>query len=393
MRRWISLALLGLLLAAPALAQQDSLEAAKRRELDEVKRLARENREAASRLKGRETEEITRLHRTERELNITRKRLRALQQKRSSLGQQLEVTRADLQRSILTLQQRQAKLALRMRNLYKFGAGRELEFLLSPRSFGQLLARWDFLVMVTEQDRVMLDDVREQKTAVEATQQRLQTNLTAIQRNAQKTTAENRRLGALRTERQGTVRTIQTQREAFDAAAAELEKTARSIQRLLVDLERRRKAEADRAKAEGRNPQPYSGDFAKGEGSLEWPVRGPLVGHMGTETHPKWGTVTPNNGIDIQVAIGTAVHAVAKARVEYTSEDYGTYGQMIILNHGDGFFTLYGHLSQISVSVGAEVVPGQTIGSSGDSGSLKGPILHFEVRKGGTPLNPEDWLR
>ncbi len=393
MRRWISLALLGLLLAAPALAQQDSLEAAKRRELDEVKRLARENREAASRLKGRETEEITRLHRTERELNITRKRLRALQQKRSSLGQQLEVTRADLQRSILTLQQRQAKLALRMRNLYKFGAGRELEFLLSPRSFGQLLARWDFLVMVTEQDRVMLDDVREQKTAVEATQQRLQTNLTAIQRNAQKTTAENRRLGALRTERQGTVRTIQTQREAFDAAAAELEKTARSIKRLLVDLERRRKAEADRAKAEGRNPQPYSGDFAKGEGSLEWPVRGPLVGHMGTETHPKWGTVTPNNGIDIQVAIGTAVHAVAKARVEYTSEDYGTYGQMIILNHGDGFFTLYGHLSQISVSVGAEVVPGQTIGSSGDSGSLKGPILHFEVRKGGTPLNPEDWLR
>ena len=87
------------------------------------------------------------------------------------------------------------------------------------------------------------------------------------------------------------------------------------------------------------------------------------------------------------------MRAVAKGRVEYTSDDYGTYGQMIILNHGDGYFTLYGHLSQILVAVGSEVTPGQTIARSGDSGSLKGAILHFEVRKGGTPLDPNEWLQ
>jgi septal ring factor EnvC (AmiA/AmiB activator) len=388
---WLVLA--GLLLAAPALAQRDSLEAAKRMELEEVKRLARENREAASRLKGKENVELTRLRRTERELNLTRKRLRTLQHKRRTLDQQLDVTRADVERNTQALQLQRAKLARRLRSVYKFGAGRELEFLLSPRSFGQLLARWDFLVMVAEQDRLLLEEVRGRKEEVEASQHRLELNLTDVQRTAKRTTAENARLDQLRRERAGTVKTIKTQRAVFEAAAADLEKTARSIQRLLVDLERRRKAEADRARAEGRNPQPYSGDFAKGQGALDWPARGPLVGHFGPETHPKWGTVTPNNGIDIQVPLGTAVRAVAKARVEYTSEDYASYGQMLILNHGDGFFTLYAHLSQILVSVGQEVTPGQVIAHSGDSGSLKGAVLHFEVRRGGTALDPEQWLR
>jgi murein DD-endopeptidase MepM/ murein hydrolase activator NlpD len=91
--------------------------------------------------------------------------------------------------------------------------------------------------------------------------------------------------------------------------------------------------------------------------------------------------------------MGTPVRAVAKARVEYTSEDFGTYGQMIILNHGDGYYTLYGHLSEISVTESQEVASGATIGRVGDTGSLKGTVLHFEVRQGGTALNPEDWLQ
>ena len=380
------------LLAAPGLAQ-DSLETAKRKELEEAQRLARQNREAASRLKGQETQELTKLHKAERQLNMTRKRLTLLQRRRKNLDSQLAGTRVDLERSMLSLDQRRQQLARRVRNIYKYGSARELEFLLSPRSFGQLLARWDYLVLLAEQDRLLLEDVRQRKEEVEANQQRLQINLNEIQRTASRTSAENERLDGLRREKESSVLAIQTQRKNYEAAAAELERTARSIQRLLQSLETNRKAETGRAKAEGRTPQPYSGDFGKAEGALDWPLRGSLVGHFGPETHPKWGTVTPNNGVDIQAAIGTPVRAVARGRVEYTSEDYGTYGQMIILNHGDGYFTLYGHLSEIDVSVGQEVEAGATIARSGDSGSLKGPILHFEVRKGASPLDPEHWLR
>lgn len=386
-------ALAAALLVAVPLGAQDSLESAKRRELEAIQQQAREKRAAATQLKVTENKELSRLKRTEKELNLTRRRLRALQARRRNLDQQLDVTRTNLERSILTLQSQRERLAKRLRNVYKSGAARDLEFLLSTRSFGNLLARWDYLVMIAEQDRILLEGVRNQKEMVEADKMRLESNLTDIDRNARRTSAETSRLGVLREQRAGNVRTIQSQREAFEAAAAELERTARSIQRLLAQLERKRKEEADRARQQGRQPEPYTGDFGRAQGQLDWPVRGDIVGHYGPEKHPKWGTIVPNNGIDIAAPIGTPVKAVAKGRVDYTSEDFEAYGQMVILNHGDGYYTLYAHLSEIGVSVGQEVTPGQVIGRSGDTGSLKGAVLHFEVRKGGASVDPESWLR
>ena len=141
-------------------------------------------------------------------------------------------------------------------------------------------------------------------------------------------------------------------------------------------------------------PEPYTGDFAKGQGSLDWPVRGTLVGRFGPEKHPRFNTVIMNNGIDIESTAGTPVRAVAKGRVDFTNEDYSSFGQVVIVNHGDGYYTLYAHLSEILVRQGEEVQSGQTIGKVGDSGtSLKGTVLHFEVRKGSAALDPESWLK
>jgi len=386
------LALAALVSAIPAHAQ-DSLETAKRKELEEISRQAAEQRAKAKQLRGRESKELAQIRRTEQRINVTRTRLRDLAKRQKNLGLQLEVTQVNLERSKMSLAGQQEKLRRRLREMYKFGPARELEFLLSTTSFGQLLSRWDFLVMIAEQDRQMLEDVRDRKAQVEVLEQRIQGNLKQVSRTTQQTTSENQRLAKQRAERQGVVRQIQTQREAYEAAAEELERTARAVQRLLADLERRRREEADRARAQGRQPAPYTGNFAQGQGSLDWPLRGELIGHFGPEKHPRFGTITPNNGIDIAAAIGTPVRSVAKGRVDYTSSDYGTYGQMIIINHGDGYYTLYGHLSGISVAVGQEVAAGQTIGLSGDTGSLKGPELHFEVRKGGTAVDPQSWLR
>lgn len=393
MRRLPALILLAALMLPSSGWTQDSLEIAKQRELEETRRQARENRELAKKLKGRETQALGQLKQTDRALVHTRGRLRTLTRKRRNLGQQLEVTRTDLQHSIQSLGGARARLRHRLRNLYKFGPARELEVLLSQQSFAQLLARWDFLLMVAEQDRQLMEEVRGRKEEVEALETRLQGHLTQIERTTRQTTGENQRLARLRAERQTQVQSIQKQRQAYEAAAVELERTARAMQRLLVQLEQKRRAEANKALAEGRAPQPYSGDFTRGEGSLDWPVRGNVVGRFGPETHPRFGTIINNNGIDIAARVGTPVRSVAKGRVEYTSEDYASYGPIVILNHGDGYFTLYGHLSEIGVSVGQEVEAGRQIARSGDSGSLKGPILHFEVRKGGSPLDPENWLK
>ena len=387
MRGLLTLAVLaGLALPAIGTAQ-DSLDA-KRREIDLMQREAREKRARARELRGKETQALGQLRRTDRELRSTRGRLQNLSRRRRNLGQQLETTRTDLQLSIQSLGGARERMRRRLRSIYKMGPARELEVMLSQQSFAQLMARWDFLLMVAEQDRQLVEDVRERKERVESLETRLQGHLSQIERTTRQTTSENQRLARLRDQRATTVASIQTQRQNYEAAAAELERSARALQRLLVQLEQKRKSrDVQRGRA------PYSGDFARGEGSLDWPVRGQVVGRFGRETHPRFGTTINNNGLDIAAAIGTPVQAVAKGSVEYTSEDFASYGPIVILNHGDGFMTLYAHLSDILVGVGQQVAAGQIIGRVGDTGSLKGAILHFEVRKGGTALNPQDWLR
>ena len=277
--------------------------------------------------------------------------------------------------------------------MYKSGADRELEYLLSTRSFAQLLARWDFLVMLAEQDRLLLEDISGKKQQVEATEDRLEEHLGEIRQNEQQTADQNRKLGRLAGQREQQVAQIRSQRKTYEAAAAELEKTAKDIQRLLARLERQRQAEAQRRKAGG-TAEPFTGDFARARRQLAWPVEGNVVGRFGPERHPRFGTTTLNNGIDIAAPAGTGVRAVARGRVDFTSEDFAAFGQVVVVNHGSGYYTLYGHLSDILARQGQEVTAGQVIGRVGASGtSLKGTVLHFEVRNGGTALDPEDWLK
>ncbi|MFI5370802.1 MAG: murein hydrolase activator EnvC family protein [Candidatus Eisenbacteria bacterium] len=373
--------------------EPDSSEMEARRKLEEVKRQARENREQAQKLKGKENQAVGQLRRTEREINVTRRRLQQLRYRRQQLDSQLEVTRADLQRNVQSLSEKRALLSRRLRRMYETGPASELETLLSSGSFAQLLTRWDYLVMVAEQDRLLMEDVRAHKEVVETLEQRLAGHLQQVDRTAKQTNVQNQRLAQQRQQRAETVLEIQTQRQAYEAAAAELERTARALQNLLARLEKQRREEADKAKQQGRPVEPFTGDFARGQGSLDWPLRGDIVGTFGPETHAKYGTTINNDGIDIAAPIGTAVHAVARAKVAYTNEDYASYGEIVILNHGDGYYTLYGHLSEIDVSVGQEIAPGQVIGRSGDSGSIKGAVLHFEVRRGSDALDPRGWLR
>ncbi|HEV8457505.1 MAG TPA: peptidoglycan DD-metalloendopeptidase family protein [Methylomirabilota bacterium] len=132
--------------------------------------------------------------------------------------------------------------------------------------------------------------------------------------------------------------------------------------------------------------------FAGLRGRLAWPADGRVVGEYGAQVHPRFGTKTFRNGIDIDVAEGTSIVAVAAGHVLYTGWFRG-YGNLIIVDHGGEYFTLYAHAANIRVAEGDEVKQGQAIGTVGDTGSLQGPRLYFEVRHAGKPQDPAQWLR
>ena len=126
--------------------------------------------------------------------------------------------------------------------------------------------------------------------------------------------------------------------------------------------------------------------------NFPWPCKGEVISKFGKIRHPKYNTTTRNNGIDIRAEKGSPVYAVGSGRVSYSGRFLG-YGNIILIEHKNGFYSLYGHLDKIMVRLADRVTTGQQIGTVGDTGSLSGPMLHFELRQGGKPVNPLVWLK
>jgi septal ring factor EnvC (AmiA/AmiB activator) len=137
---------------------------------------------------------------------------------------------------------------------------------------------------------------------------------------------------------------------------------------------------------------PSGNGFASLRGRLTWPADGRVVAEYGPQVNPRFGTKTFRNGIDIEATEGSSIAAVFPGHVVYTGWFRG-YGNLIIVDHGGEYYTVYAHAADIRVTEGDEVKQGQIIGTVGDTGSLQGPRLYFEVRHEGKPQDPAQWLR
>jgi murein hydrolase activator len=134
-----------------------------------------------------------------------------------------------------------------------------------------------------------------------------------------------------------------------------------------------------------------STDFARQKGKLSPPSAGAVEVGFGPILNPRFHTVTLQKGLDLRAAEGSAVHAAWRGRVVFAGVFQG-YGNLIILDHGDAFYTLYAHLKAIRPEVNEVVEQGGLLGEVGATGSLKGPYLYFELRHHGEALDPQPWL-
>ncbi len=123
-----------------------------------------------------------------------------------------------------------------------------------------------------------------------------------------------------------------------------------------------------------------------------WPLEGEITSPFGWRVHPVLGMRHHHNGIDIDVPVGTMVRAAAPGKVHLIQDDPEGYGTVIVLEHTDGYLTLYGHLSTVLVTKGQYVEAGQPIAESGNTGLSTGPHLHFEIRNGEFPVDPQRYL-
>jgi len=175
------------------------------------------------------------------------------------------------------------------------------------------------------------------------------------------------------------------------AAMATLEAAAEALNRTLDAMEKTAD-DTDGQWHEVHRRNSSDRPFQKRKGLLNHPVDGKVVAPFGPYTNTRFGVQGFRSGIDIQARPGEPVRAVGSGRVLYADWFKG-YGNMVIIDHGDHYYTVYAHVDELFKTKGTAVTDGDVIATVGDTGSMTGPKLYFEIRHHGKPQNPDQWLK
>ena len=355
----------------------------RRQDLERNREEIATGRQRAEDLKGQERNAVDEVDRLDRQTSTIQRYLTRLQQQETALTSRLDQLAVEIETRQADLDASRLRLSRRIRQMYKRGQPQLLEVVFAAESLPDLLRRIDLMARLAHEEKRLMADIHQASTRLVAAQQEVEQSRLEVQLIRREKDAERGSLLGLRSARQTQLRRIETERLAAEAAVGRLVQAQQELERLIQTLE-------DQLRADGEFV-PVSGPFANTTGRLPWPVRGQVVGTFGKHYDSRQQTTIFNKGIDIRAPAGAPIRAVAAARVVFRDWMKG-YGHCIILNHGGGYFTFYGHADEILTQVGATVASGEVIARVGDTGSLKGVMLHFELLKGTQALDPQRWL-
>ena len=289
-----------------------------------------------------------------------------------------------------TLQLHDTLLRRRLVDVYEHGDLGYASVLLASRSFSDFVERWEDLRLLIAANQRAVRARRAAESKVSGAQANLVATQVALQTQAQEQQRAQNQLDTLAQERRNLVAVADAQRRNVASQVAQIEDLSATEEAQLEALivERQREIEAEREAAR-RAAGIVGSESAPGQ--LAWPVSGTITSPFGMRPNPFGGGLEFHQGLDIAAPMGTTVTAAASGTV-ISAGWYGGYGNYILIDHGGGMSTGYGHLSQIFVSNGQQVQKGQAIGAVGSTGMSTGPHLHFEVRIGGKPTDPAAYL-
>ena len=322
----------------------------------------------------------------ERQKETTNRIVNELDRQIAGLSEQIDRTTVDLLLAQNALAEKRAVLERRLVDIYKRGALYAYQVLLAAESFGDLLSRYKYLYLVSRQDRLLANDMSKLQRRIGRERETLVDARDALARSKTERTQELDRYLAIERERQASLSaTRRSARHALERLS-ELERDEKSLNDRIAALERAR------LEAEARGAAAAAAITTADLGQLDWPVEGRLLYRFGTGTGPN-KTRIPWHGIGIAAPTGTPVRAVAAGTVSLAGP-LGTYLTSVLIDHGGGYYSFYGYLSDATVTKGERVIRGQTLGHVGGASSDQGPHLHFEIRgRGGIALDPVNWLK
>lgn len=310
----------------------------------------------------------------------------------SRTGKEIETAKGEVEQKKIEIQRR-------LVSIYKAGEIGNVRIFYSSESFPQMVENLRYMKSVIENDHRLFADYNRKievlsklKGSLETEAKRKEVLVAGIERKKQEIQTEKEKKAAYLSK-------VRQDKQSYQASLRDLQANARRLQVMVEKLEalsrRSYTPKGRKGRPMGRTPElPPVADkgFGAQRGRLAMPVNGQLVERFGRHKHPEFNSYTVSNGISIAAPPGTPIRAVYEGKVIFANYFKG-YGNMVIVDHGGGFFSLYAHASRISKGVGAEVGRNETIASVGDIDSSRGSMLYFEIRYQGRPIDPSPWFR
>lgn len=324
-----------------------------------------------------------------------------LERRVGDVSSQLSALRADIHLhrlrlnkldTLLTIQTRRSRdlrreytlalrrLDVRLISIYKDPAPSTLDVVLAAKSFQDVLDQMDYLGAIAAQDKTVAAQVAAARKAAEAARLATKKQKHTVFVETQVVNGRAQQVQILQAQLLTSKGRLSATRGARASALAATQRQIKSE----VSESQALQAASDALAAQLRGSS--TGTATPGNAPhFIWPVQGPITSPFGS----RWGTLHP--GIDIGVPSNTPVHAAAAGKVVYCGWESG-YGNLVMIDHGGGYATAYGHNTRVAVSCGQQVAQGQVIAYSGCTGFCTGPHVHFEVRVNGSPVDPLGYL-
>ncbi len=341
----------------------------------ELQQKIEETSQALSQKKAEESAAVKELKQLNNVLSTTEKQLKNTESKLAATEQELKQIEAEIVQTEDKLNTNFNILGERLKTMYVQGDVHILEVLLNSASITDFLTRWDLFCRIADSNTQLIEGIKDELTKYQEQQKLVSQKKEMLASLKEEQSTKKKELAVATSRQQTLVKQIQQDKASIEAMLNELE--------------------AESARIEAELKKLLSGDdTVYGTGKMIWPAPGysRITSQYGMRRHPILKVNKMHTGIDIGAPQGAKVIAADDGKV-IEAGWRGSYGQVVMINHGNGIVTLYAHLSAYMVKAGDIVVKGQKIAEVGSTGMSTGPHLHFEVRKNGSTVNPLNYVK
>jgi septal ring factor EnvC (AmiA/AmiB activator) len=313
-------------------------------------------------------------------LNQARIRVKMLSSRISELEKNMAALQADRQDLSRRIDDRRTYAQNRLAALYRMHAAGRLNMMTRPATVFDFLVNRRAMEQVVDADYEIIGNLNRDLSQIKALEAQMTEQKAAMDKLEHDLAQEIQIMTRTSEKKQTILHAVQNQKKMAHAALASLKESADALDREIAGFEKHRKSDPDMMV------------FSRQKGRLMPPVAGKIISRFGITQSGDYKSFTFQSGIDIRGKQGEPVRSVFRGNVIFAEWLKG-YGNMVIINHGENYYTLYAHLQEMFKKKGGGVDVGEVIATLGDTGSLNGVCLHFELRHHGKPVDPLKWLK